>query len=146
MRRLPILMNGQRVGGIILLLLGVGFGLLAIMFAVQKVPLILRGVKTTGTVVSLDMSARPGRRFGVVEFRDRSGMKRTMPTTSPKHNIGDVVQVLYLPSRPARAAEHSYGTTWASLIVLPLLSAFLITGGTKLFGRGTDGTRRRRRR
>lgn len=138
-------MKGQRAGGTVVLLLGVGLGMLAIIFALQKVPLILSGVKAGGRVVSVDETGRSSRRYGVVEFRDLSGTARTIPTSSPGHHVGDLVQVLYNPSRPAQAFEHSFATTWAALIALPLLSAFLIAGGRKISGKGTRPMKRRSR-
>ncbi len=121
-------------------------GLLAIFLAVEKFPLIVDGVTTTGTVVSVDPNVRAKLRYGVVEFRDRSGATRRTVTTSGRQAVGDTVGIIYVPSDSDQAAEHSFATTWGGLIALPLLSAFLITGGRSISRKRPPGDKWRRRR
>lgn len=132
--------TGQRVYGLLIALLGIGFAFLTVVVAVDKVPLIVSGVTTTGTVISVDPNVRPHRRVGVVEFRDADGVARRTTTTSGVQHVGDVVKIIYLPSDPRHAGEYSFATIWAALLVLPLLSLFLVTAG-----RAIASPRKRRR-
>jgi hypothetical protein len=135
---------GHRVYGTALLVAGVLFAVLAIVVATQKLPLIVRGVTTTGTLVDVDENARARNRTGFIEFRDGAGIGRRIPMTSVAHHNGDTVEVRYLPSDPRRAAEHSIATTWGALIALPLLSLLLFAAGRAISR--PDSARKRRRR
>jgi hypothetical protein len=131
----PRITTGQRIYGFVRVLAGLGFGVLAVIVATSKIPLIVRGVTTTGTVIEVDEALRPSRRTALVEFRDQSGARHQTRSTSGKYHVGDHLQIVYLPSDPRRAAEHSIATTWGALITLPLLSLFLMKAGSAI---GTD--------
>ncbi|MGF7116402.1 hypothetical protein QF017_005927 [Pseudomonas laurylsulfatiphila] len=97
-------------------------------------------VSETGTVVDLvkvrgdnSITYKP-----VVEFTARDGQKveftSSVSSNPPSHSVGEIVEVLYLPSNVQAAKINSYARLWGGFLVTLVLGVvFSLVGGLIFF-------------
>jgi len=110
-------------------ILGALFLSIAAWQAVETIIELRRGLTTRGTVVGLEKVGQGKRRhdFPRIEFRDRAGKTHQFTDwDSDLYGIGEVVDVVYDPSRPTYASIHSPYENWKLPVVLGSLGAVFL--------------------
>jgi hypothetical protein len=110
-------------------ILGALFLSIATWQAVETIAELQRGLTARGTVVGLEKTGQGKRRhdFPRVEFRDRAGKTHQFTDwDSEFYDVGNVVNVVYDPSRPTYASIDSPYENWKLPVVLGSLGAMFL--------------------
>lgn len=130
---LRVICRSWLAGGICSLVAAIAFGIFTGVFVARSVP-------ATGTIVDLipnrDKQNKPIDYTPVFSFVAGDGntykIEWVVASNPPGFNVGQKVQVLYVPGRPAGARLASFGQLWFVSIVCAGLGAFFTAAGYML--------------
>lgn len=129
---------GNRVQGLLFLMVGIGLLIAAGVFGFERYDFVQQASRADARVVALNA----GGSHPQIEFETASGETVSYPQGGLifGYGVGDPVRVLYRAENPrATANVDTWGALWGVSLFLSILGlAFAIAGGCKLAGRNSN--------